>query len=112
MRQWMTRGNDIAYGRTVTGSTALMQRHEHLLSTEPGDILADPEWGKKLAELLGQTISDVTVLEDLFRAQHLRDPETDNAEVSIEFENGRLFYVATLTAKNGTVTTVERTIVE
>ena len=112
MKQWMTQGNDIRYGRTISGQGALVQRHEHMLSTDPGDLLSDPEWGKKLKSMLGQAAGDTSVLEDVFRAQHLRDAETENAEVSIRYENGRLDYSATITAKNGTVTTVERTIVE
>ena len=112
MKQWFATGNDIRYGRLVSGQGALMQRHEHLLATDPGDLISDPEWGKKLKALLGQVNGDTTVLEDVFRAQHLRDAETDSAEISIQYENGTLRYSAIITAKIGIVTTLERTIVE
>jgi phage baseplate assembly protein W len=112
MKQWFTQGNDIRYGRQISGQGAIMQRHEHLLATDPGDLLSDPEWGKKLKALLGQVNGDTTVLEDIFRAQHLRDVETDTAEVSIQYENGRLRYGVIITSKTGTVATLEKEFVE
>lgn len=112
MRQWYCTGGDIQYGRTCQGSTALLQRHEHLLQTAEGELLSDPEWGKKLKDLQGAPIIDTRSLEAIFRAAHMKDPETQDAQVEITFDAGVLTYVATITAIDGVVATLERTIVQ
>jgi phage baseplate assembly protein W len=112
MRQWYCTGGDIQYGRTCSGSAALLQRHEHLLQTAEGELLADPEWGKKLKDLQGAPFVDARSLEAIFRAAHMKDPETQDAQVEITYESEVLTYVATITATDGTVATLERTIVE
>lgn len=102
MRQWMTRGNDIVYGRTVSGGAALVQRHEHMIHTSPGDLVADPEWGLGLRAYQGQAtaFADPDTLGKLFEAQHLRDPETAAADVRVQLGE-RMGYDARLRGEDG-----------
>lgn len=103
MRQWSTAGGDLQYGRLVSGGTALVQRHEHMLQTAPGELGSDPEWGIGARTLLGRTKADVDLrgLAATYRAQHLRDPETTEVEATIDYDGSRLEYQATITAADG-----------
>ncbi len=110
MRQWSTSGNDIQYGRQVSSSRALLQRHEHLLKTDPGELVSDVEWGKRLDKLQGASNLDAPSLEAVFRGAHLADPETQDARVSIAFTGETMHYSAVLVGKNGTEATLETVI--
>jgi hypothetical protein len=110
MRQWSTSGNDIQYGRQVSGSRALLQRHEHLLKTDPGELVSDVEWGKRLDKLQGASNLDAPSLEAVFRGAHLADPETQDARVSIEFVGETMQYSAVLVGNDGVETTLETVI--
>jgi hypothetical protein len=103
MRQWMTRGNDIVYGRTVKGGAAMVQRHEHMLKTSPGDMVSDVEWGIGIRQYQGSTtaFTDVDTLGQLFAAQHLRDPETASADVRVDLKDTRLSYDGRFRGENG-----------
>ncbi len=106
MKQWSTSGNDIQYGRQVSGSRALLQRHEHLLKTDPGELVSDVEWGKRLDKLQGASNLDAPSLEAVFRGAHLADPETQDARVSIAFAGETMHYSAVLVGNNGVETTL------
>jgi hypothetical protein len=104
MRQWATRGGDIVYGRQVSGGTALVQRHEHMLRTTPGELLSDAEWGIGLDSVLGENDVDTASLAAIAEAQHKTDPETVDASVTITEEPGsKLKHSGTFTANDGTV---------
>lgn len=102
MRQWATQNGDIVYGRQVTGGTAMVQRHDHMLRTAPGELLADAEWGIGLDSVLGQNNVDTTSLAAIATAQHKTDPETLDAVVTIEEAGGKLNYEAAFTLDDGT----------
>jgi hypothetical protein len=103
MRQWMTRGKDLVEGRTVTGGAAMVQRHEHMLETRPGDLVSDPEWGIGLRDYQGQTtaFTDADTLGQLFSAQHLRDPETASADVRVTINGAKLTYDGRFRGEDG-----------
>jgi hypothetical protein len=102
MRQWATRGGDIVYGRQVSGGTAMVQRHEHMLQNVPGDLLSDAEWGIGLDAVLGQNDVDTASLASIAQAQHKTDPETLDAAVTISAEGSTLKYDGRFTANDGT----------
>lgn len=104
MRQWATSGNDIVYGRQVSGGAALVERQEHMLRTTPGELLADAEWGIGLEGVLGRNGMDTTSLAAIAEAQHKTDPETVDAAVSIAVEGEKLIYKASFTSDEGTTT--------
>lgn len=81
----------------------MVQRHEHMLETRPGDLVSDPEWGIGLRDYHGQTtaFTDPDTLGQLFSAQHLRDPETAKADVRIELRGNEMRYDGRFTAENG-----------
>lgn len=110
MRQWSTSGNDVQYGRQVSGSRALLQRHEHMLKTEPGELVSDAEWGKSLKGLQGTSRLDTPSLEAVFRGAHLADTETQDARVTIAFDGETMHYNAVLIGKDGVATTLETVI--
>ena len=110
MKQWAQRGNDIVYARVILGNTALLQRHANLLQTSPGDLMSDIEWGFDLDRLLGATEPDTRGLSAVARAQHLKDPETQGAEVEIEIAAGKLTYAASLTNAQGDAVVYEEVI--
>jgi hypothetical protein len=103
MRQWSAAGGDIQYGQHVAGGAALVQRHEHMIETVPGELGSDPEWGIGARALLGRTTVGVDTegLAATYRAQHLRDPETAEVEATIEYDGQRLTYAATITPNEG-----------
>lgn len=90
----MTRGNDLVEGRTISGGAAMVQRHEHMLTTRPGDLVSDPEWGIGLRDYQGQTtaFTDPDTLSQFFSTQHLRDPETASANVRVTIDHAKLTY--------------------
>lgn len=108
MRQWATSGNDIAYGRQVSAGTALAQRHEHMLENIPGDLGSDPEWGIGIRQYRGRTtaLTDVQTLADVFRAQHLSDPETADADIEIDHSGTTLVYEGRFMAEDGITSTL------
>jgi len=108
MKQWATRGNDIVYSRQVSGGTALAQRHEHMLKTTAGDLPSDAEWGIGIKQYKGQTeaTADPRTLADIFRGQHLRDPETADVDAVVKLANGTLEYEATFTGEDGAQSTL------
>lgn len=110
MKQWATQGNDIVYGRQVSGSTALLQRHEHMLKTSPGELLSDVEWGRDLDSLLGSVTPDTRGLAAVSRAQHLKDPETQDADVEIVIAGGKLTYAVAITNTEGNAVVYEEVI--
>lgn len=103
MRQWSCTGGDIQYGTQVSGGDALVQRHEHMLDTSVGDLVSDVEWGIGMRELLGRTTSEVdtTSLAAVYRAQHLRDPETSEVDGTIGYDGKKLSYAAKITGTDG-----------
>lgn len=105
MKQWSTAGGLLQYGRLVSGGKALVERHEHMVHTVPGELGSDPEWGIGVRELLGRSTAEVDLrgLEATCRAQHLRDPETIEAEATILYDGSRIDYAATITAEGGVV---------
>lgn len=109
MRQWSTSGNDIVFGRQVSGGTALVQRQEHMLRTTPGELLSDAEWGIGLDSVLGQNGVDTTSLAAIAAAQHKTDPETIDATVAIAVSGAKLVYEGSFVSSDGanpTLTTV------
>lgn len=113
MKQWSATGGDLQWGRQVSGGAALVQRHEHMIDTAPGELGSDPEFGIGIRRYQGATTLDVdpTSLAAVFRAQHLRDPETEDARGGFTLDGkGLAQYDAVITAKDGTVETVEAVI--
>lgn len=102
MRQWATHDGDIVYNRQVSGGTALVQRHDHMLRTTPGELLADPEWGVGLENVLGANDIDTASIGAIAQAQHRTDPETLDAAVTIEADGGTLTYDGLFTLDDGT----------
>lgn len=103
MRQWSCTGGDIQYGQQVSGGAALVQRHEHMLDTVPGELGSDVEWGIGARTLLGRSTASVDTesLGATYRAQHLRDPETLEAAPVVNYDGKTLRYKATLTPREG-----------
>lgn len=103
MRQWSARGGDVEWGTTVDSGEALVQRHDHMLDTVPGDLGSDPEWGIGVRTVLGRTTAEVDArgLAAVYRAQHLRDPETVEVATTVKYDGLRLDYDAQLTGSDG-----------
>jgi len=110
VRQWAQRGNDIVYGRTIQGDSALLQRHANMLQTSPGELLSDVEWGRDLDSLLGSVTPDTRGLAAVSRAQHLKDPETQDADVEIVIAGGKLTYAVAITNTEGNTVVYEEVI--
>lgn len=112
MKQWSATGGDIQWGRSVSEGKALVQRHEHMLDTAPGELGSDVEWGIGARAYQGRTTAEVDTkgLAATWRAQHLRDPETEDVEGVIAFANSRLEYDATIIAKSGVQVPLEAVI--
>jgi hypothetical protein len=102
MRQWSAKGGDIQYGREVSDGEALVQRHEHMIETAPGELGSDPEWGIGARTVLGRSVDavDTRGLAATWRAQHLRDPETSEVDGVIDYD-GALAYKAAITSNAG-----------
>jgi hypothetical protein len=109
VKQWSNAGGDLQYGRLVSGGDALVQRHEHMLHTVPGELGSDAEWGIGARALLGRDTASVDLrgLAATYRAQHLRDPETIEVEATIDYDGSRLDYAATIVAANGVASELE-----
>ena len=110
MKQWSSTGSDVQFGRQVSGSPALLQRHRNLLQTDPGELVSAPDWGKRLDKLQGATALDTPSLETVFRGAHLADPETQDATVSITLDGSTMNYSARLVGTDGVQATLETVI--
>jgi phage baseplate assembly protein W len=77
---------DYTPGRAAEGLEAIRQRAAHILDTPRGALPQDPEWGIGIADWIGVGLlpGDLRTLEALAREAFRRDPEIDDAEVSIE----------------------------
>lgn len=110
MRQWSARGGDVEWGVTVDGGDALVQRHAHMLDTVPGDLGSDPEWGIGIRTVLGRATAEVDArgLAAVYRAQHLRDPETVEVDAAVKYDGQRLDYAANIIGGDGIAVLLNR----
>lgn len=96
---------DYTPGRTAEGLEAIRQRALHIIETPVGGLPQDPEWGWGIYDLVGLGLlpGDVRLHEALGREAFRRDPEIDDAEVSIE--------ISTLneSQQRGTITVILQT---
>lgn len=108
---------DYTPGRAASGLEATRQRAVHTLDTPTGGLPQDPEWGRSLADMIGVGLDDgdLRTAAALFREAFRRDPEIQDADVTIELlgpnESGQqqARFTAVLTTMLGN-TTVETTV--
>jgi hypothetical protein len=74
-----------------------------MLGTAPGDLGSDAEWGIGIKQYRGRTtaLTDVQTLGDVFEGQHLRDPETAEADVAVELKGANLDYNGRFVGESG-----------
>jgi phage baseplate assembly protein W len=77
---------DYTPGRVADGIEAIRQRAAHILDTPPGALPQDPEWGWAIRDMIGVGLApgDLRTAEAIGREAFRRDPEIDDAEVTIE----------------------------
>lgn len=77
---------DYEPGRVAEGIEAIRQRAAHILDTPPGALPQDPEWGWGIREMIGVGLApgDLRTAEAIGREAFRRDPEIEDAEVTIE----------------------------
>lgn len=81
---------DYTPGRTAEGIEAIRQRAAHIIDTPPGSLPQDPEWGWAIRDMVGVGLApgDLRTAEAIGREAFRRDPEIDDAEVSIVLLSG------------------------
>lgn len=76
---------DLTPGRAAEDVEALRMRAVHIIDTSPGELPQDPEWGWGARNYLGTNLGagDLELIGQIGRAAFRRDPEVQDATVSI-----------------------------
>jgi len=85
---------DLTPGRLADGIEAIRMRAFRIIETEPGQLPQDPEWGWGLRRYVGVPLgpADLELIAQIGRAAFRRDPEIQDARVTITQE-GRVAHV-------------------